>query len=247
MSAIPRLVMDIGNSRIKWELSFPYFQQGSFVWKDNELDDLFQTCWDALQKPESIYIASVVPRVSQQVMDWVMRKWCVQPIFQGTETAFNGLNNGYEYPEKLGIDRWLAMCHVWTTYRNSAMLVDVGSALTVDYIDQFGNHEGGFICPGPETMLYALSKDTALLSKLILDDNDVKTLQPANNTQSAMSRGIINALVALINQLSSDVSVHCYVMSGGGAELLLPYLKEDWDFIPDVVLRGLSCVADEKG
>ena len=127
MSAIPKLLLDIGNSRIKWATSHPYCHQGSFVWKAHELEGLLQSYWHDLQQPEAIYIASVVPSISQQLMDWTLKKWNVEPVFQESGTAFNGLNNGYDLPKTLGIDRWLAMCHVWQTYHNSAIVVDVGS------------------------------------------------------------------------------------------------------------------------
>src|SRR3546814_17254315 len=70
------------------------------------------------------------------------------PNFARSSAGWHGLRNAYREPERLGVDRWLAMIAAWHTHRGAACIANAGTALTVDVIDAQGQHLGGIIAAG---------------------------------------------------------------------------------------------------
>src|SRR3546814_5490867 len=85
----------------------------------------------------------------EHALSEAVRSQLVQiPNFARSSAGWHGLRNAYREPERLGVDRWLAMIAAWHTHRGAACIANAGTALTVDVIDAQGQHLGGIIAAG---------------------------------------------------------------------------------------------------
>jgi type III pantothenate kinase len=147
----------------------------------------------------------------------------------------------YDHPEDYGIDRALAALSAWTIFRNSCVVIDAGTALTVEAVDRDGTVTGGFILPGAAAMARALASETGLPFVL----PDMGCLSPGNSTQSTIAHGIAGGIAGAVDKLyeissgtvGSGVRV---IITGGGGEKLLPLLSFRAEYRPNLVLEGLG-------
>lgn len=154
-----------------------------------------------------------------------------------TEPALGPLRIAYAEPAHLGVDRFLAML-AWAG-EGAALLVGVGTALTIDLIDAAGTHRGGRIAPSPHLMRQALH---ARANQLPAEGGDYAEF--ADDTLPALASGCEGAGLALVERSlraareSLDVDP-VLVMHGGGAPALRQHMPVH-AFQPDIVLRGLA-------
>ncbi|MEC9247923.1 MAG: type III pantothenate kinase [Pseudomonadota bacterium] len=192
--------------------------------------------------PKKILISSVSTReVSEDCGKILANIWSVKPEFARVFSTFKGMKTLYD-PKTLGVDRWLACLAAWSFQRKNLIVVDAGTAITVDFVVKEGTHMGGIIAPGPVTMLNALERDTALLPKV--KDNIDQFLVP-DNTKDAIALGVESSLLGLLRQIkfrSTSVfdSEPLWLFTGGAADRLAaginwPHLKKR-----NLVLDGLS-------
>ena len=81
--------------------------------------------------------------------------------FVSSKKSELGLTNAYSEPRTMGVDRWVAMIGAWTEFQSACLVVDAGTAVTIDAIDNDGNHLGGQILPGIGLMASALASGTS--------------------------------------------------------------------------------------
>lgn len=155
-----------------------------------------------------------------------------------TERALGPLRIAYDNPAHLGVDRFLAMLGVCG--EAPALVVGVGTALTIDLVDGEGRHHGGRIAPSPSLMREALH---ARASQLPLEGG--RYMAFGDDTVHALASGCEGAALALVAQ-SLDAAQALLGMRpmpclhGGGAGALRPHVGgHAW--VPDAVLRGLAC------
>lgn len=172
-----------------------------------------------------------------------------------TQREMNGLSNGYPEYHRLGVDRWLAMLAVWSKYRSSFCLVDAGTALTIDMVDEHGSHLGGYILPGYRTTVSSLNNATALINT---NQNEIAAseIYPATNTLDAVRRGALLSMAGgieyallhykLPDDLNAATRPRVCVVSGGDAKLLTPLLSGQWILNEQVVLDGIMVSARAK-
>jgi type III pantothenate kinase len=158
-----------------------------------------------------------------------------------------------ESPEKTGVDRLLA---AFSAQRHAnerestpqpVIVIQAGTAVTVDFVDASGVFRGGSIMPGLGLSLQLLAAGTDLLPWLGNHAVDVRPTLPGKNTEQAISAGVNAALVGGASHLveryrseslfKSSVKV---ILSGGDGRLLLPHIEKPAEFLEHLVLRGLS-------
>ena len=142
----------------------------------------------------------------------------------------------------MGVDRWLAM--LGARDRNSGRLcvVDAGSALTIDLVSAAGEHEGGYIIPGPELMERALLLDT---DRVRFSEDADYTLAPGTSTAEAVRHGIAlaqaGAVSIALEQVTGDAPA--LLFCGGGGEDLMRLLNRGGHWTPELVFEGLEVMA----
>lgn len=143
---------------------------------------------------------------------------------------------GYRDPRSLGIDRWLAIVAAYTRFKQSLVVIDAGSATTVDIVNSDGHHQGGYILPGVELMRTALWQGTESVKA---PSADVTLLDPATCTEDAVNRGSMLALTAAIEQTVSRFSGRL-VLTGGDAPSIRKLITLSVHHIPELVIDGLA-------
>ncbi|HEX2244954.1 MAG TPA: type III pantothenate kinase, partial [Gammaproteobacteria bacterium] len=106
------LLIDIGNSRIKWgRWSSGQLQpQGSINWHHDELECSFDREWNNMPIPARIIVSNVTGHaIADRLSCWTEKRWAVTPKFVSVQAQAFGVRNGYTDPKQLGIDRWLAL------------------------------------------------------------------------------------------------------------------------------------------
>ncbi len=239
------LLVDIGNSAIKWAIleKDSLSTQQYITYEISRLDNVLTKIWQYLNKPEIIWISNVAgPQVNETVIYWTIKHWQCKPNFIKTTKYECGVRNGYKYPEQLGVDRWLAL--IAASRLEAAMscvVIDCGTAVTIDVLDN-GQHLGGIIAPGLNTMQTSLSQNAYNLtdSKQFLATSNFSL---ANNTSNGIIFGTLYAVLGLLeyvmNKLENKPKL---ILTGGDAVIIEPFLSRTYQYIPDLVLQGLKTV-----
>jgi type III pantothenate kinase len=247
------LLLDIGNTRLKWALlaDGKLGQQHALVYRPESLPAELEQAWSALPPPRAVYLVSVAASViTQGVQDWAARRWGCRVVNLQSTGRNGGVVNGYTRPERLGVDRWMAMIGAYRLVGSALCVIDCGTALTCDAIDSHGNHLGGVIAPGQEMMRRALLHNTAGIA---VAEVAARVTDWGQDTTGCVVAGTVQATVGLIERmvtkLQSQLGVPVTaILTGGDAEQLLPLLSFPCRYEADLVLQGIVCiVADQRG
>lgn len=208
------LLLDIGNSRSKARL----YHAGTLT--EIQLENINAEQWSQIK---AVYCASVAAQTRvQQVRDQIPAAIPFVQI-QSEAQAFN-VTNSYLQPQLLGVDRWLALVAAAGLYPNTDLLiVDAGTALTVDWLSAEGMHGGGWILAGQKLQQEAVLIKTA---KVFSAELETEQLSPATDTATALYQGAIAALVGAIRQAYAIKPTQRIILTGGDALLLQKYLAD---------------------
>lgn len=243
------LLVDIGNTRIKWALS----EHGSLEqqhaaahvdWTTAEC----KTAWTELPTPQRVLVGNVAgERIQSVVRSVATELWGVSAEFIESSAEAGGIRSAYPEPANLGVDRLLAMIGAHAMHRRAVCVVSIGTAATIDGVDASGRHLGGLIVPGPDLMVDSLLRNTSEIARRA-ENGSVGSGLFANNTLGAIRQGSVQALAALIERAFHSLQQQTneqpvLVMTGGasasiGALVGLPHLV-----VADLVLRGLVVMA----
>ena len=168
-------------------------------------------------------------------------------ISESVELSYNIISS---YKGKLGIDRFLGYVGSTELFPfTNLLVVDAGSALTIDVVDSDCRFRGGNISPGYVMRLESLNAKTAHLP-MISTNGHVRSF--GINTVSAIRSGVVMGMVAEIadsfERAKKTYNVSKIVMTGGDVPLLLPYLEKrglDIYHDPYLVCRGMFAVKNE--
>ena len=162
-----------------------------------------------------------------------------------------GIRNGYDFPTRLGADRWVAMIGAWhrTLAQGPAcpmVVVMVGTAVTVDAIDADGKFLGGLIIPGHGIMLRALETGTAGLRVPTGDVREFPT-----NTSDALTSGGTFAIAGAVERMVQHVRSHCCVepkciMTGGAGWKMAPSMSLQFELVDNLIFDGLLEMAARR-
>lgn len=251
------LLIDNGNTRTK----FAVYHQDTCVFEDKvvntELTSAMTGRWLQRIQQELIMNARVVgcsvgESSSVGVIEQRLAKIGLTVNWLKTARQSASLLNGYQDDwQKLGADRWFAMLGYRQLKHDNALIVDAGTALTIDWLRHDGQHLGGWIIPGRRLMQQSLNEGTANLTGLLTESCH---REPATNTLQGMSYGVHYALVGALSQAitaSNDIFQQPHfsiVVTGGDGERLLKSLQMvesiEYTRIDDLVFKGLAFAAD---
>ena len=227
------LLLDVGNSAVKWRLAAP--TQLSSQGGRSENLEMLRSMLDGLDW-QHVAIASVAgDQLDADLADIVTEGKPVKVRYATSESELLGLRNGYQTPQTLGVDRWLAMLAGWHHLGGPLCIIDAGTAITLDLIAADGTHEGGFILPGAELMHRSLGVGTG---KIRVDRLTAPAVLPGRDTAACVNAGVWLAITGLLEASLAANPAHRVVVTGGGAADLLT-LKPKIEHQPDLVAEGL--------
>jgi type III pantothenate kinase len=246
-----QLLVDIGNSRIKWALySGNFDQSGVFDSSPEELNSNLAAHWHDLQ-PASVVLCSVsTAQITSDVSDWIKQAWqCPVDLFCASKELL-GVTNAYTSPEQLGADRWAALIAARKLVANAVCIVDCGTSITIDGVDASGRHIGGAILPGRDLQTGSLRQGTSL-NDWSPGSHDHELNLPVKDTASAIeygaNYGIAGAIDRLILEFSKQLGDNMVVLlTGGGATEIANYLTSEFRLEKDLVLTGLALFGDQQ-
>ncbi|MDD5272089.1 MAG: type III pantothenate kinase [Methylovulum sp.] len=239
------LLIDMGNSRLKWAQASQGQWLSGLAIGNQQLDEAtLRQAWQALPTPQQIGIACVSASPLLALVQRVATTlWPDAPIIQvqAQKQAF-GVTNAYQQPEKLGVDRWLALLAAHRYYPAAACVVDCGTAITVDLLEANGEHRGGYISPGLTLMKQALAQGTNALPFSAGHYPE----HPAQSTEAAIHGGTLLAARGLIEHvLATRSAPNQLLLTGGDAHIIAEHLNIPALIDSDLVLRGLAIALGE--
>ncbi len=244
-----RLLLDLGNTRLKWAVqghAQAWLAHGAIEWPD-DIGVVLAEAWASLPRPAAVVAASVVDGVREgQVARAARQVFALAPRWLRTPASACGVSNAYAEPERLGVDRFLAMVAAHAANRGApCVLASAGTALVLDALTADGRHLGGLIAPGVRLMQQSLLDATAL----IRPQRPGEILELADNTADAVTSGCWQAAAALIERFTSHMlprlgATPALILDGGDAPQLVSLLSLPAQLARDSVLRGLALWAD---
>lgn len=236
------LLIDIGNSRLKWAAvaSGAIAARGAVAHADTPIDDVLAREWAGLRGIGRIFVASVAPLAFDTDVERCARsRFGVEPAFLRSPAAALGIRNAYVEPQRLGIDRFLALAAIHATAPRPQVLVGIGTAMTLDALDADGTHLGGWIVPSP-----ALMRESVLARTARVGASEGRIVDFADNTADGLFSGTLHAASGAVERFAANAARQfgawpAVVVTGGGADeigLLLPGAERR----SDLVIEGLA-------
>lgn len=232
-----RILLDVGNTRCKWIV----LRDGHVAGRGAEPVSSIAGVLGAAAQGAEVLIASVASRQQNEQLQELLEQRGASVWFAESLARLDGLKNSYAQAARMGVDRWLAMLGALQSARGERFcVVDSGSALTIDLVDEQGAHEGGFIIPGSTLMQRALLAKT---DRVRFEAASRPSLNPGRSTAQAVGNGILLAQAGAVERAlahrDAGASKRRRFICGGGAEQLRPQLRGLWEWAPDLVMDGL--------
>ncbi len=236
------LAVDAGNSRVKWGL------HDGRAWRRRgwvlsaEIAQLGGQ-WLPVGEPQRIVVSNVAGAVLREQLEALFFHWNVEVEWIAAQAAQCGVSNGYDNPAQLGCDRWAALVAAWRRCSRACVVVNAGTALTVDALDGSGHFCGGLIVPGLHAMQQALAANAAALTVAAGRFDVFPTC-----TADAVYSGALNAMAGAVERSVAALTARegtapdCLV-SGGDAALVKERLSVAAAIVDNLVLDGLIEIA----
>ena len=242
------LAVDIGNTRLKWAL-YEKGEPGAAMLTHGAvfleaIDSLAERAWRDLELPAKMLGSVVAGEGIRRRTEEQLELWDVEPRWVVSSAAAGGVTNGYDHPIRLGVDRWVAMIGARQRIlargaARPALVVMVGTAVTVDALDTDGRFLGGLILPGFGLMLRALEMGTAGLKAPTGEAVEFPT-----NTSDALMSGGADAIAGAVERMHRKLLKHtgrepALMMSGGAAVKLASISDLPFETVETLIFDGL--------
>jgi type III pantothenate kinase len=244
------LTIDVGNTQIEigvfhneelfrcWRLSSSTERtEDEYM---NYLDYFFRISHLKLPDLQGVGLASVVPNKT-----FIFEKMCdkylgIKPIVVSHKSKL-GLKILYSDPSMVGADRLCNAVAAFQRYRQSVVIVDLGTATTFDVVNGKAEYLGGIISPGIETTAWALSQRAAKLPKISLNFPE-KVI--GRTTEQSMQSGIMLGTVKIVDGLLAEIISELgekprIIATGGLGRIIQSRTRLIEDYFPHLVLEGL--------
>ncbi|MBL78640.1 MAG: type III pantothenate kinase [Nitrosomonadaceae bacterium] len=238
------MAVDSGNTHVKWGIhdGNTWIKQGR---SNLNQDLLLQQEWKNLPRPHKIIVSNVTDIEAKNKLSKLLSYWEIKPNWVTARTYQCGVKNHYIDPPLLGSDRWAALIAAWNYQQRGCLVIDVGTAMTVDTLSDTGEFLGGIIVPGFKLMKKALTANI-----ISLQNQEGKFSNFPNNTADAIHSGTVHALAGTVKCMSELLSItlghipKC-IISGGSSQQLLSKLNMDASVVDNLILEGLVLIAKE--
>jgi type III pantothenate kinase len=192
---------------------------------------------------QGVAISSVVPNVTF-IFEKMCRKYFkFEPVIIDYRQK-TGLKIRYHDPAEVGADRLCSSIAAFQKFNDAVIVIDFGTATTLDVVNSEGEYMGGIIAPGLETTAWALYQRAAKLPKISLEF-PLETIgrSTAQSMQSGIMIGAVKMIDGLLEEISKELNSKPHVVATGGlAKLIQPHSKSIEAYFPHLVLEGLYSI-----
>ena len=239
------LAVDAGNSRIKWALH----DRNAFVhdgWVALADLGLLERAWAHLPAADSIVVANVAGEAVRAGLQKLFARWKAEPRWVAATGVQCGVVSRYDDPSQLGADRWAALIGAHQVVSGSCLVVNAGTAMTVDALSAHGEFLGGIIVPGFDLMHEALASNTAGLS---CERGSFASFP--RSTRDAITSGAVQALCGAVERMRAAMVADGHgeptlLIGGGAGEVVAQRLGRPARIADKLVLEGLVRIAQER-
>ena len=249
------LALDVGNTRLKWAHYATHTRGAALLGQGavflENIDKLAEGDWRDLAAPKHILGCIVAGDAIRRRVVEQLDLWDARPNWVVPGATEAGMVNGYDFPARLGADRWVAM--IGARHRILAsgaprpcIVVMVGTAVTVEAIDETGRFLGGIILPGHGIMLRALESGTAGLHVPTGEVQDFPT-----NTSDALTSGGTFAIAGAVQRMADNLAQRCgqepvCIMTGGAGWKMAPSMSMEVELVESLIFDGLLEIAQQR-
>ena len=244
-----RLLCDIGNSRLKWAIE----ESGEFI--------ATGACWHqdlaeegALSKliPATSLTSVWISCVGSDAIFRSVKAWCRTKFSIGVQQAqvarsCCGISNEYQDLERLGVDRWVAALGARSAIKKGALIiVDAGTAVTVDLLEHNNVYQGGAILPG-----FALMHDSLIVGTQGIESSVKKAPSVVGkNTSDCVNSGVHFGFIGAIDRVIERMLEECprkasLIVTGGDSQRVMQGSRHSMHAVENLVLTGLLAMANE--
>ncbi len=249
------LAIDVGNTRLKWALYDRPHPDAALLAHGAEflenIETLSEGPWTDLPTPDKMLGCIVAGDAVKRRVQEQMELWDFTPQWVVASAAEAGLINGYDHPTRLGADRWVAMVGARQRMlaqgqKRPLIVVMVGTAVTVEAIDENGRFLGGLILPGHGIMLRALESGTAGLH---VPTGEVRPFP--TNTSDALTSGGTYAIAGACERMVQHLREHtgqeplCF-MTGGAGWKMAPSMSIQFELVDNLIFDGLLSLSQVR-
>ncbi|MEB8431278.1 type III pantothenate kinase [Cocleimonas sp. KMM 6892] len=266
------LLIDAGNSQLKWAildddslLSEQHSQSHQY-----ELPiEVFEKIVSANTDCDSVIMVSVLGGTFSRAANKITLELQMKFIEITSTNKLGKIENGYKDPTKLGADRFVGILSAYYLNNNSesnktaCIVIDSGTATTIDAIDGNGKHLGGVILPGLKLSSESLLQNTELLGLWGNESNEFIPECFSKETTQAIASGCLLGQAGSIEHICNLMEKRIIeqhenshekkqenveikrVICGGAAESLLPYMQGEYDLHQDLLMSGLKVIKEE--
>ena len=247
------LAIDVGNTNMVFGLYEGEKLRGSFRIATNASatsDEIgmkilqyyqFRGCKPAETK--AVIIASVVPPVMYSLTNAIRKYFCLDPVIVG-QSVDTGVENHYANPREVGVDRLVNAVSAIEKYGKPLIIVDIGTAITFDCIDETGAYLGGAIFPGIKVAMEALFMKASKLPRVdIVRPEKAIGRTTEHSMQSGAGRGYVGALTGIILDMKAEMTEGVRVIATGGMGRMMAEHCELIDAVdPNLTMEGLRLI-----
>lgn len=239
------LELDCGNTLIKWRL---LDREGRVRDGDMapDLVELQRLLGGQEREIHGCRLVSVRSEDETQVIFNQLTSWLKRaPLLARPSQELEGVRNGYEDYRRLGMDRWLALVAGYQLAGGACVVIDLGTAITSDFVDADGRHLGGLIAPGSKLLRATLLQHTRLVRYDKAASWNLLEPSPGTTTAEAVECGCALMLSGFVQEqlrvarrlLGENPAV---ILTGGDAHSLITVLPDNAIVVADLVFRGLA-------
>jgi type III pantothenate kinase len=239
------LCIDAGNSRVKWGwhdgagwTSIATVSLIEFAASSDHINPFSVTH----EAPERIVISNVAGDGAHQLLVNWTSIFDAEPLWLRADAERYGVKNSYEKPEALGPDRWAALIAARSLHNGASLVVNAGTATTVDMLTADGTFLGGAILPGVELMRFVLHEHTGRLPSQAGRATDMP-----RNTVDAIETGCRHAQAGAVEQMyrvfREVAPTPLCIVAGGAGRMLVDQLSMPRRYVENLVLDGLAHIA----
>lgn len=235
------ITIDIGNSRIKVAVFEQNTQIELFVFEPKEVQKKIENILKKYPNASHSVISSV-GKLNSSVLNYLQKNTNLQIISHETKFPFTNL---YATPKTLGIDRMVVSAGAVLKYPNqNRLVIDAGTCITYDFIDENNNYLGGAISPGIKIRYKSLNNYTSNLP--LLEKKNIE-LFIGNSTENSIHSGIINGICYEIDGFISQYSLKnqdlTIILTGGDTDFLAKRLKSTIFANSNFLLESLNTLS----
>ncbi len=249
------LLIDAGNTRLKWGVleEGGIHETGHILMADLESAGIATITTRLPRDIGRAFVSNVAGQsFATRLTGILTAHYDCEVHFAKTSAESCGVVNAYDDPRQMGVDRWVAMIGAWAEFRRSVIVVDAGTAVTIDSIDDAGRHLGGQIIPGFGLMTSVLGSETSEIPGFEHAEWDAppSLAMFGTTTRDCVLNGSTNAVCGAIERAISVLRSNAYdpvvVLTGGDASAILGALETAPEHRPELVLAGLEELLDHE-